>query len=288
MMRVSRQQIAAALGGEARGDTVLAPGPGHRPIDRSLSVRIDEQAPGGFLVHSFANDDTIVCKDYVREKLGIRDERPPSRETPSVEYVYKLGDGTPYLRVNRLPGKRFFQQHWNGSAWINGAPSGKKIPYRLPDLLAAEHDTVLVVEGEKDVDNVTALGFTATTNAGGAGNWHSDLNQYFMGRDVFVIPDNDSAGEQHAQKVAEGLTGIAREIRIVRLPNLAPKGDVSNWIAAGGTAEQLADILRAAPEEVLNESASSLAVAEPYERAEPEPISPLSTMTPAAWRGNQP
>ena len=86
-MGLSPQQVATALGGEARGDTVLAPGPGHRPVDRSLSVKIDAQAPGGFLVHSFANDDPIVCKDHVREKLGIRDERPRREAAPSVEYV---------------------------------------------------------------------------------------------------------------------------------------------------------------------------------------------------------
>jgi hypothetical protein len=66
---------AHALGGEASGNSVMAPGPGHSQHDRSLSVTLDANAPDGFLVHSFAADDPIVCKDHVRERLGL----PPFR-----------------------------------------------------------------------------------------------------------------------------------------------------------------------------------------------------------------
>src|SRR5262249_27206144 len=63
--------LAKALGGQVSGQQVLAPGPGHSPTDRSLSVKLDPRAPDGFLVHSFAGDDPIACKDYVREKAGL-------------------------------------------------------------------------------------------------------------------------------------------------------------------------------------------------------------------------
>jgi hypothetical protein len=59
------------MGGEVSGDQVRAPGPGHGPKDRSLSIKVTASAPSGFLVHSFAGDDPIHCKDYVREKLGL-------------------------------------------------------------------------------------------------------------------------------------------------------------------------------------------------------------------------
>jgi putative DNA primase/helicase len=64
------RSIAHALGGEVSGRQVLAPGPGHSRNDRSLSIKIDPNAPGGLLVHSFAGDDPIVCKDHVRQRLG--------------------------------------------------------------------------------------------------------------------------------------------------------------------------------------------------------------------------
>ena len=54
-----------------------------------------------------------------------------------------------------------------------------------------------------------------------------------------MLPDNDEAGRNHAQQVAQSLHGIAESVRVVELPGLPPKGDVSDWIAAGGTKEEL-------------------------------------------------
>jgi putative DNA primase/helicase len=63
---------AKALGGDIAGrDRVLCPGPGHSPQDRSLSVTLDPNAPNGFRVHSFANDDWKDCRDHVRQMLGL-------------------------------------------------------------------------------------------------------------------------------------------------------------------------------------------------------------------------
>jgi hypothetical protein len=66
------QHVARTMGGEAWGNQILIPGPGHSRKDRSLSIRLEEGAPDGFLVHSFAGDDPIVCKQYIREKLGLQ------------------------------------------------------------------------------------------------------------------------------------------------------------------------------------------------------------------------
>jgi hypothetical protein len=63
--------VAYALGGEVVGRNILAPGPGHSRVDRSLSIKIDPAANDGFIVHSFAGDDPIVCRDYVRTRLGL-------------------------------------------------------------------------------------------------------------------------------------------------------------------------------------------------------------------------
>jgi putative DNA primase/helicase len=64
-------QVAFALSGEASGINVSAPGPGHSRADRSLSIRIDEDAPDGFYVHSFADDDWRVCREHVLRALGL-------------------------------------------------------------------------------------------------------------------------------------------------------------------------------------------------------------------------
>src|SRR4051794_2624717 len=70
--------IARALGGEVHGYQVLAPGLGHSWRDRSLSVRPNPRAPDGLLVHSFAGDDPLAAKDYVRRRLGrLKNLIPP-------------------------------------------------------------------------------------------------------------------------------------------------------------------------------------------------------------------
>jgi hypothetical protein len=61
--------LAQLLGGEAQGDQILAPGPGHSAYDRSLSIRIDPTTPDGFVCHSFAGDDWVDCKVYVLDEI---------------------------------------------------------------------------------------------------------------------------------------------------------------------------------------------------------------------------
>jgi putative DNA primase/helicase len=73
---IDLRSIARALGGEISGRQVLCPGPGHSPRDRSLSIKIEPDAPGGFVVFSHAGDDPIACKDHVRQRLGLPDWQP--------------------------------------------------------------------------------------------------------------------------------------------------------------------------------------------------------------------
>ncbi len=77
------KEIARSTGGEVWGSQILIPGPGHSPKDRSLSIKLDASAPGGFIVHSFAGDDPIVCKDYVREKLGLSPWSASANQLPA-------------------------------------------------------------------------------------------------------------------------------------------------------------------------------------------------------------
>jgi hypothetical protein len=63
--------IARVMGGDVSSGAALVPGPGHKPLDRSLRVFVDPHATDGFYVHSFAGDDPIQCRDYVRQKMGL-------------------------------------------------------------------------------------------------------------------------------------------------------------------------------------------------------------------------
>ena len=261
---ISAQELAKALGGDVVNGEVLAPGPGHGAADRSLAVKLDSTARDGFVVHSFAGDDPIACRDYVRRKLGLPEFEPKKAKkvngsgkpfSPTIaKYVYRQADNTPYLQVHRLADKSGFPQyHWDGEKWISGKPKGAKIPYMLPQLIAATPATpIYVVEGEKDVDNLAKIGFVATCNSEGADNgngkkWTPDLNRYFKDRDVYILPDNDAPGRQHAEHVARNLDPVAKSVRIVELPGLPHKGDVSNWLESDSAGVKLAKLAAAAP-----------------------------------------
>jgi len=72
---IDLRSLQSALGGEISGGQLLCPGPGHSRRDRSLAVR---PSPDGddFVVHSHCGDDWTLCKDYVRERLGLPQWQP--------------------------------------------------------------------------------------------------------------------------------------------------------------------------------------------------------------------
>jgi AAA domain-containing protein/Toprim domain-containing protein len=257
-LKPSLEEIARALGGEISGRQVVAPGPGHSREDRSLSITLSD-APPGYVVHSFAGDDPIECKDYVRQRLGQPAWQPNGgngydRDPVVASYIYRTADGKPYLRVQRTAATKFWQQHANGLGWEKGAPKGPRIPYRLPELLAADRtDPVYIVEGEKDADRLASLGFVVTTTSGGSnGKWTPELNEHFAGRVIYIIPDNDEPGDKYAQRAAQHLHGVAAEVKIVELPGLGPRTpdhgpDVSDWLDAGNQPENLSHIAEKAP-----------------------------------------
>jgi putative DNA primase/helicase len=78
--------VAHALGGDATGCNVMAPGPGHSRADRSLSIKIDSAAPDGFIVHSFAGDSPTACRDYVRAALGLSARKTGVKQSPPQQW----------------------------------------------------------------------------------------------------------------------------------------------------------------------------------------------------------
>ncbi len=73
----------------------------------------------------------------------------------------------------------------------------------------------------------------------GAGKWSPSLSPHFTGARVVIIPDNDEAGRKHAKLVGIALGGFTAHVVVLELSELPEKGDISDWIAGGGTAEQL-------------------------------------------------
>ena len=136
------------------------PRPGHDAGDRSLSVKPDKDDAEGFVVHSFADDDFKACRDYVRAKLGLPEPKKNGTGkawTLISEHIYLRRARRAFLKVRKCRdgdgNKQYPQYHWDGNGWAKGKPERPKIPYRLPQLIAAPTaGIVYLCEGEKDSD----------------------------------------------------------------------------------------------------------------------------------------
>jgi hypothetical protein len=254
---IKLRQLASALGGEIVGGEVLCPGPGHSARDRSLAVRLDKDAPAGFLIHSFSGDDPIECRDHVRQKLGLPKfggNGGGKQWTLLGEYLYRDEAGAPYLLVrkyrDRSGRKQYPQYHRDGEAWGKGKPKGAKVPYRLPELIAAPATaTVYFCEGEKDADTLINLGFVATTTSEGAkAPWSPEMTKWFAGRHVVVLPDADPPGRAHGRKVARALNGVAGSLKVVDLfPDRSDGKDVSDYLEMDRVGAKFVKLCKEAP-----------------------------------------
>ncbi len=150
--------------------------------------------------------------------------------------------------------KLFYQRRptANGSYEKGLGQGTNRVPlvlYNLPEITQAIADKqeIFIVEGEKDVETLKRNGLVATCNPMGAGKWRSEFNPFLRDANVIVLPDNDETGKAHGDKVARELSDIAASVRIVDLPNLPDKGDVSDWLVRGNSVQGLRKIASETP-----------------------------------------
>jgi hypothetical protein len=155
---------------------------------------------------------------------GVKDHRKHA-----AEYSYTDENGKPVFVIRRFlnddSSKTFRAFSPDGKPGLNGA---KPLPYHLPELVKSE--TVYICEGEKDVETLRKQGLTATTNPFGAGKWQPELNAWFKGKNIIILGDNDEPGRKHGLSVAQNLSSVAKSIKIVTLPGLPEKGDVTDFL----------------------------------------------------------
>lgn len=215
--------------------------PSHDDAKASLSVGRGED--GRALLKCQAGCEITAIVADLRLQMADLFPKKPRGDRPGIAATYDYRDeaGALLYQVVRFDPKDFRQRKPGGpSGWTWKLEDARRVLYRLPELIEAHHDLpVFVVEGEKDADALAAMGLVATTNVGGAGKWRPEYSAFLKDRDVTILPDNDDPGRTHAQDVAEAIAMVAASVRIVNLPGLPAKGDVSDWLKAGGTREQL-------------------------------------------------
>ena len=241
---------------------VRGPCPVHGGKDLNFSLEPEtgrsychSQCGRGFDVFSLEMElsacDFVAAKASVYEIVGRPKDDWQDREIVAT-YDYRDADGNLiYQVVRKTPGadgrKRFLQRRPEpGGKWKWGLGKVKPLPFRLPEMLAA--NVVGICEGEKDCLNLIRAGWVATCNNGGAGNFHPELVSYFAAKHVAIFADNDEAGRKHAEAVAGLLASVAASVKVVEMPDLPLKGDVSDFLASGKTGSDLRQLWRDAEE----------------------------------------
>ena len=226
--------------------------------DKNPSLSVTEAADGKVLIRCHAGCDYRSIVKAVgletTELFPASNGRKPmtqrGQQQPEAVYDYHDERGNLRFQVVRFPGKQFRQRRPNGAGgWEWNLKAVDRVLYRLPEVTAAvkRGEQIFIVEGEKDADRLCSLGFIATTNAGGAGQWQDNYTEVLAGADVVIFPDNDEPGRKHGKEVAESLRDTARTVKAIRLPGLDDKGDVSDWLNAGGSIEELREIVASTP-----------------------------------------
>jgi RecA-family ATPase len=274
-------------------------------IEKGTFFSHEEQTGGGVLdlIKRVKGLDRPAAVAWMQDELRL-DVGEPKRSNGSAgnrrivaTYDYQDEAGKLLSQVVRYDPKDFRQRRPDGTGrWSWSVKGVQQVPYRLPELLEplAQDRPVVVVEGEKDADALAKWNIPATCNAGGAGKWCPELSEFFRGANVVIVPDVDLqtknpdgtlrfhpdgrpifTGQDHARDVASKLAGIASRIRILELPGTGK--DASDWINAGGTANEFWRLLETAakaPADYVGTAA-----------APPSDITPFETFDASQWEG---
>jgi putative DNA primase/helicase len=198
----------------------------------------------------------LTCAGFKTAKAEVlrivgRSDSPNGnrRARGRITAIYDYTDEAEQLlfQTVRMDPKDFRQRRPNGTGgWVWNLKGVRRVLYRLPELLKRPTEPIFICEGEKDVHSLEALGLLATCNPMGAGKWRPEYSEMVRGRSAALLPDNDPPvdedgkphykGQKHAASVAADLLRVGCKVRIVEVP----KGkDVSDWLSAGGTLEDL-------------------------------------------------
>ena len=158
-------------------------------------------------------------------------------------HAYDDGDGMPYQVVHRLKfsnGQKITPIYsWSTieKRYNAGAGDLPRIPYNAVWLKEAQN--VRIVEGEKAADALSRYLYqkglltvdNVVTTFGGAKCFHAGLACWFIDKSILIYPDNDAAGMDAANRISNGLSDVARSIKIIRWSDgFTSKGDIVDWI----------------------------------------------------------
>lgn len=246
------------------GDGWKALCPAHEDRIQSLSLKVGRDGRLLMKCHAGCETDGIVGALGLSLSDLFADDRPPTpgnghstaplpvtRPILVKTYDYTDEAGTLLYQVCRYEPKDFRPRVPTGDGeWQYKLPGEvRRVLYRLPSIVEAVSmgRTVFLVEGEKDADTLADLGYPATTWQGGAQNWRDEFAAVLKGSDVVCLPDNDDPGRTAMQKAASALAEHDVLVKVVELPGLPAKGDVTDWLDDGHDLDELFDVVGKTP-----------------------------------------
>ena len=215
------------------------------------SMSVDLQK-GTFYNHELGHGGGVVdlVKEHVNDHIGYlkKFEEPKSRDNIKAVYPYTDKDGKTIYEMVRFEPKTFRPRRMNGTGYVWNLQGVVQVPYRLQEIYENKDAIIYICEGEKDADTIVQkLGYTATCNPLGAGNWKPELNSHFSGRDCVIVPDNDEEGKKHSDKVIDQLQSVCSSLKVVHLPVTEKKEDVTDYFGLFGTKEEFDRLVKDAP-----------------------------------------
>ena len=228
----------------------MAKCPAHE--DRTASLSINTGDDGRVLIrcHAGCELDAILHAVHLERRDLFPQNGNGSGERHILKtYDYQTTNGELLFQVVRYAPKDFRQrQPDHKGGWIYNAKGVDRVVYHLPEIQGQQ--AVFIAEREKDADRVASIGLPATTCSGGAEKWRDTYTEQLKAAGVTrvaILPDNDAPGRKHAEHVATSCEAAGLAAKIVTLPDVPPKGDVSDYLDAGHTKADLTRLAKAAP-----------------------------------------
>jgi hypothetical protein len=236
---VSAVEAATGRPGRRNGHNVRLLCPAHDDHNPSLDVAEGQNGRPLVVCRSHGCTYEQVCEAIGWERDGSRngnDEWTPRGPAVAV-YHYRDEAGQLLFDVCRTASKEFPARRpdpASSSGWRWRLGETRRVPYRLPELVAAvaRGEPVYVCEGEKDVEAIRRAGAAATCNPHGAGKWRPEYGEHLRGADVRIVADRDEEGRAHARRVEAEVAGLAGSVTVLEP---AEGKDVSDHFAAGRT-----------------------------------------------------
>ncbi|MFC1929971.1 AAA family ATPase [Chloroflexota bacterium] len=261
--------------------------PAHQDKNPSLSAtlkanRILVKCQAGCKTEDVVKLNGLTLADLFLESTHRPEDN--KQKTLVATFPYECEKGQEAYQIRRFDlgnkNKTFEAWHKEGGEYAPGMGDykGKPILYHQPEIPGwiATARRIYIPEGERKADLIISKGGAATTSPFGAGRnkWRPEFSEVLSGAEVVILPDNDKPGHDFAQDKAASLHGVAKSVKILELPGLPEKDDVIDWFNAGGTFEQLEQLVSQAPERTPLEDKNKFTLTTIAQLlAEPEEIS---------------